>query len=304
MAQVKTQQHYVWKHYLSAWALDDKVWCRRGDDVFRSNTKNLAVERDFYKINPLTPSDIELVTMIARSASARLPWVHLDLITTIGTFINTHAQFEAAGIRSAKTDELFRIAMQNMAEDGHQKVETDSLPDLASLRREDMSFLQNAERRARFAYFLGMQFSRTPAAASSIERHIRTTLPEFKIDNCRTLVCPMFGAEIGWSLFAGWEQLRVTMLHAAPTASFVASDRVLVNLKALTTTSDENDELELYYPISPEVAMIFAQNDPTPGLWKRTLTVPETLGFNGLMARQSGRQIYAAFKSALENLPL
>ena len=51
------KQHYVWEFYLKAWRFEgNKVWCNRNGNVFNTSTENVAQERRFYEITPLTKS--------------------------------------------------------------------------------------------------------------------------------------------------------------------------------------------------------------------------------------------------------
>ena len=53
-------QHYVWQYYLKGWGKgNDQVSCLRHAKVFSTNTKNIMVERDFYRLVPFTQEDIQ-----------------------------------------------------------------------------------------------------------------------------------------------------------------------------------------------------------------------------------------------------
>lgn len=56
------KQHYVWEFYLKAWSFEgNKVWCRRNDKIFNTSTENVAQERRFYEITPLTEDEIGFI---------------------------------------------------------------------------------------------------------------------------------------------------------------------------------------------------------------------------------------------------
>ncbi len=57
----KRKQHYVWKHYLSAWAENGMIWCCRNDKIFNSNLTGVGQERDFYQLKPLSEKDLDSV---------------------------------------------------------------------------------------------------------------------------------------------------------------------------------------------------------------------------------------------------
>ncbi len=58
---LKHAHHYVWQHYLSAWANDNQqIYCydKNQDKSYITNTKNTAQEKDFYQLNELTAEDL------------------------------------------------------------------------------------------------------------------------------------------------------------------------------------------------------------------------------------------------------
>jgi hypothetical protein len=44
------RQHYVWRAYLERWAVNGNVHCLRAGRVFCTDPGNLAVERDFHRL--------------------------------------------------------------------------------------------------------------------------------------------------------------------------------------------------------------------------------------------------------------
>src|SRR5258708_3813744 len=57
----KRRQHHVWQRYLKSWAVDDQIYWLKDGAIFATNTTNVAVERDFYKLQKLTPADFALI---------------------------------------------------------------------------------------------------------------------------------------------------------------------------------------------------------------------------------------------------
>ena len=67
------KQHYVWKKYLEPWTVKKKksrqLWCLRRDShspIF-VDTKNVAAERDFYRVTNLTQADQKAIRALAFS---------------------------------------------------------------------------------------------------------------------------------------------------------------------------------------------------------------------------------------------
>lgn len=66
LAGPKHRQHYVFQHYLKAWETDGKVWARRHREkkVFHPTTRNVAVEKHFYKLQPVAEEDLALIRLL------------------------------------------------------------------------------------------------------------------------------------------------------------------------------------------------------------------------------------------------
>src|SRR6185437_11356315 len=59
--QTSRRHHHVLQHYLRAWSTGGKVWCLRDGEPFNTNTVNVAVETDFYKIHKLNEMDLQII---------------------------------------------------------------------------------------------------------------------------------------------------------------------------------------------------------------------------------------------------
>jgi hypothetical protein len=62
LAGKKPRQHYVFQRYLKAWVTDGNVWVRRhGNRAFPTTTSSVAVEKHFYRLQPVTAEDLTLI---------------------------------------------------------------------------------------------------------------------------------------------------------------------------------------------------------------------------------------------------
>jgi len=60
-------QHYVWQHYLNAWATDGTFCCYRQKDskLFPTQPKAIASQTYFYEAQQLTAGDINLLRTLS-----------------------------------------------------------------------------------------------------------------------------------------------------------------------------------------------------------------------------------------------
>jgi len=163
----KRKHHYVWEHYLGAWAVDGKIWCRRGATCFRVSTENVAHRRDFYRLKEMSENDVAIVErLIARMGehareSARR-WTRY-----FRAFHLIRRDWEASGRTNRDFETMLDVAINNMEEEWHASIEDRAVPILAALLRGDLATLENNEVFADFAIFIGAQYMRTPLRTGS-----------------------------------------------------------------------------------------------------------------------------------------
>ncbi|MCI9586854.1 MAG: DUF4238 domain-containing protein [Oscillospiraceae bacterium] len=72
MDKKKTRHHYVYQRYLSAWTVNDQLWCRRKGTLFPSATINVAQMRNFYQLRPVNRDEIILTLKLFAKDSPSL----------------------------------------------------------------------------------------------------------------------------------------------------------------------------------------------------------------------------------------
>jgi hypothetical protein len=76
-------QHYVWQHYLSAWAAEGTFCCYRQNDrkLFLTRPKAIASQSYFYQTQQLTDADKEfLEDFISKASDERLRALNRDYV--------------------------------------------------------------------------------------------------------------------------------------------------------------------------------------------------------------------------------
>jgi len=62
---LKKRQHYVWRHYLKQWTINEKIFCHREGVIFGSGLMGVGQSRYFYKLNELSKQDIHIIYKVA-----------------------------------------------------------------------------------------------------------------------------------------------------------------------------------------------------------------------------------------------
>jgi hypothetical protein len=71
--------------FLQAWTVEDTLFCLREGRIFAAGTHDVAVDRDFYKLQVLTDEDIKLIRWLVVDAATHdlSKRHHTDLLTSI-----------------------------------------------------------------------------------------------------------------------------------------------------------------------------------------------------------------------------
>lgn len=229
-ANLKHRQHYVWKHYLEAWATNGQVCCFQEGRRFRTNAANVAVQRDFYKLVELTPGDIDLIRRLAIASTPEAGrYVHEHLLQTLAITAEIHRS--GLGQSSPAVRAKLEEAMTNMVEDYHASIEVDAQPLLDAARRGDLSFYRDDQRAMRFAYFLAMQALRTRAARDRVVEQLRAGL-EIDVSRAWTILYQIFATNVAGTLFVDRSRRELSLLTNATANRFITGDQPVVNLAA------------------------------------------------------------------------
>ena len=289
----KRRHHVVWRYYLEPWSdSQGRIWCQGGGHRFKTATENVGVWNDFYELKEMSNADllwIELIVSRIKSEEDRA-----FIRSWLPMFRNAFSMrdlLKKGNIVDSDIEKAIQIYISNAEEELHSSVETSALNFLPDLRRGDGSRLLSDSAYADFAFFLGLQFSRTAALQAK-------TLPAFKElpgVNPRAMWGPLriiFATNIGKDLFRNREKTRIEFLECPSTNGFITGDQPIVNLGGV-------DHIKFLYPLSPSVSMVLTPESEAPGMATRVITQSETDEYNRKIAVASDRQIFASTEAAL-----
>lgn len=297
----KRKQHYVWEHYLKAWATNGRVWCLQGGRHFCTNTDNLANERDFYRLEEMSHVDLAFVERIAiEPLSPDLQKMARGWIAPFNELFVMRRQYEARGEKLPEFEDLLDVAINNFEEDMHAEIETSAVTFLADLRDERAAFLDDEANFILFARFIAAQYMRTPAIMNRALDAVGDMFPGFNMGAAWGLLRTIYATNIGFALFRRRTSLCITFLDAGSTTPFITGDQPMVNVRAAGTPSGSvPTEFELFYPLSPRLGVLLDFDGPERATVRRQLSDAETAKFNGMIAERSVKQLYGASKQAL-----
>ena len=271
------KQHYVWEFYLKAWCFEgNKVWCNRNGNIFNTSTENIAQERRFYEITPLTNDEIGLIE----------------------AGINTMPK-ENHNILKLKLKNLVECSLysdntrKNALESEYADMEQRTVSILQSIRNGTIDMLDNEYDKNIFSIFLGMQYTRTPKSRNGKINCLSED--RFQISN---------NFSFYWSYIffsdsiSSWiSSAKVSLLKNKTNIPFITGNQPVINIKSEYDNTPAK-EIQLYYPISPKLALLFDEKE----LFENPISVDDVLFYNEKIKQASEALIVGNKKETLENV--
>ncbi len=177
-----------------------------------------------------------------------------------------------------------------MEEDTLERIEGSAISLLKCLGLSHCNlFMSDENFRFNFLYFLAWQYFRTYNMHQRIVEKIPTMSSEVLTAAVWPVLRQMISVELGMRLSA--VPLRISLLHNPHNIPFLTSDQPVVNIAA--TEDEEPEDLELYYPLSPHLALLVAPaQNGLETTENREMSEFQTEIFNNHLIRRSHQQLY------------
>lgn len=301
--QNKRAHHYVWQHYLKAWEIEKTFSCLMDNKIFLTNTKNIAQERDFYKLEELNKSEIEFIKIIFIKGTTGLKRSLAEgWINAMQQIFPLRAQLLQEGKVDEEIAEFIRTYLFNTEEDLHCNIETDAIQHLENLRNSDANLLLDIDKKIEFCHFLVYQYFRTSRLQNRfVESFSRDPKPPNNINlpNCwkiaRHIIVDRVTSTLINEPFA-----NIVFLNNSTGTYFISGDQPVINTFAIGKgLYEEIPHTEFYYPLSPTLAMLFTVDKAQSDLKSKELTLSDVQYYNHAIEDQSHKQLYAATENCL-----
>ena len=277
----KRKQHYVWKYYLKSWALNGKIYCLRNNKLFETNLEKIAHIRDFYRIEKLTDSDIEVIKQFYfKHMNPEYIKLNISWISIFNKIFEMKEIFENNGIKRGNVDKEFDILINNALEEFHSMIESDSISLLQSLQKGDVSFIEEDDLYSKFMFFLSLQYFRTRKRLEAMySTNAASIYPQLK--KTWHIVSIILATSMAFTFFLHKEKFYVYLLKNANNC-FITGDQPIINTFANYNTTKllNDDEFEFYYPINPKFALIISMQKKYDQKGKINLSDNEIMKYN------------------------
>jgi hypothetical protein len=296
----KHRQHHVWQHYLEPWTAGGKIFCLIDGKPCRPNTKNVAVERHFYKLQRLTEKDlICLKLFIIDTGPSHAKPLHREFLALLlgpRAFVEQYRHM-------LKNPEEMEAELEkqeiNVLEDYHAGIENSFAKMLEAIKKGDISFYNNDAECILFARYMATQYMRTKGIKV---RMIEMFQQKMGVDISRIwdIASLMQAVNIGCSLFLGRKRQQLVLVRNNTDVEFITGDQPVVNLHGGGDGTKAPTNLCMYYPIGPRTALIWGDVDEEVPYTTETLTLEDASEFNRRMVADSHSQVFGHSAASLE----
>lgn len=302
----KRGQHYVWRYYLTSW-IDDSgaLFCLRDNYTFRANPKNIAKARDFYRLRELSQHEIAIIeqVFIKDYWSEPIQQLNKNWVKMFTSAFTARDQLKRTGALDDEREAQLDVVINNLVEDFHSRIEDENLPYLDLLKSGNVDFLNEKEGKYGFMFFLCLQYFRTNMLRNNVLRSFasgpRSISPSL-IQNVWSVLYFILATNLGYSLSSD-DSYRALMLKNASPLPFITGDQPVINTRTDYSNYEQATDLELYYPISPSLALLITDSNHGGDNHQTTVHIQENevAQYNKLIFDVSDEQIYANNVNAL-----
>jgi len=262
----------------------------------------IGQRRDFYRLKELNADDFVFIKKFAIDASPQhLQKLHENLIKQFSFIFSLKDFLKSKGVNDPKINEQIDIAISNLEEDLHTHIEGSAIKYIEYILKEDIDFYRTDEGCLNFVYYLCVQYMRTQKMKASVLSNV-SGIKSIYVEKIWNVLSHILAINFGWSLYRDRKKFKMVLLKNTSSKEFITGDQPVINTYATGGSKPSPpDKLELYYPVSPFLAILITEKEIYKGINKVVLEEKEVFSYNELMVRNSHEQIYGTSKSVLED---
>lgn len=306
--QLKREHHYVWANYLRNWSCDGKnVWYRTAKGkLICDSTRMVAKEKDFYKVTDLSSQDVLVIKGMLKNSD--LNEMHLRFLDEV-MFYQALESLKTQLSCDQDLHEKLTAYKHNLIENIHTNYESGVKDILPSLANRDWDVLEKEESLLALYSYLGQQFARTKSfkvlTSLSISNHGNDEVDIVKnsMESGWWFMSHALGINIGFSLYKDRFRHNICLLINNTKQAFITSDQPGINVHENVFDDDftppKDEEFDLFYPLSPTVALMVARSDNYVGK-EIELKLEHVEKLNIKTAKMSYKHIFGDSRDALK----
>jgi len=255
------RQHYVWRHYLRAWADNESIWTYfiEFDKIERTSLMGVAQEKYFYKLVDFTnEEETFLKNFIDRTSPKVVKPLNLDFLNLFTSTSKLKKQLDNTtniAVDKEKYVKEIRKLEINLMEIAHGKMENLGHKLIAYRSLEDLKTIENDDYIFDAIMFLCFQYFRTKVMKKSVLKSFDGDRFEELAKKSWNIISYSMATTLARSISLH-KNLKFIFIENQTENHFITGDQPIFNI--LNDKLDDNGEvidLELYYPLSPKHAL-------------------------------------------------
>ena len=254
------------------------------------------MERDFYKLVPLTKEDIQFFEYwLKEKCETGMRGVNQSTFDAFKKVANGNMIIQ--GMKNP-TDEEKSHSLKLMIEledNLHGDIENRAISIIRELRQERLDFLDDQASAINFFQFIAHQYFRTKRMRERIGETLSTLSSGYDFSRLRHVFCYCFADNFGASLFVDRKKLKIAFLKDRNNR-LITGDQPIVNLAR--KESMKHDDVALYYPLCPNLAVLVSIKK----LQRRSIEVSNEVAkqLNEAIAANANQFLVGASKALLK----
>jgi hypothetical protein len=293
----KKRQHYVWQHYINNWAnTKNQVFVVASSNQFYSNSENLAVERYFYNLEYFSESDVDFIKKLydINENGNELQKQNMKWIDSFSQIFRLKDSFDKSGISTEEGNKLFLQGLKDVEEDGISMLENDFLPLLKKLMQKEVNEFSIDKNYFDLVFFLCFTYFRTKKIRDRAIESVKGTKLGDAISDVirRTWSFSKYILTTNLTFGIVSSKFNIVFLENNTNVKFISSDQPVINTRANYSIPDKVDDLELYFPVTPEIGLLLTKDKTEETVFLRSLNQEEVKMYNQLIIDSYEEQLY------------
>lgn len=298
---ITKKSHYVFEYYLQSWARDNLIFTSmNGNFPFKVSLDKIANKRYFYKITPFNKIEKQF---LIRAIDKSLPPDKYEFLTIYLDGFDW--RFTAQKALNLKDSEKSNI---QLGEDLMTSDEQTFIKFLVSLKNNNVAFCVRNENIYKFYSLILMQYLRTKRMYDDLKigideficKELKTELNN--IVNVQNIITPLrqiMSYNIAHYLIS--TKSKTILLKNNTSQEFITSDQPVLNTYVdYSTLNRHTDKIEIYYPITPNIAILISNSDKYNKCSDIYLNMDAVDYYNKKIINSSELQIYCSKPHSLE----
>lgn len=263
---------------------------------------NIAHENYFYQLQDISEKEKQYIHKLSIDGSPEgLKPAHLEFLNNMTMPFYFQRLAKKDKVYSGKLKDEIEKNIINLEENYQAEIENIGNKYLTSILSRDITFFQDEEGRMTFAYYLSTQYMRTKKIRKDIEQAIgNNELVDIK--KIWPIMAHIFATNLGHNISES-KELKLVLLDASCSHNkFITGDQPVINTYAFgKSLLEESKNLELYYPVSPELAILITSQ-------KTYINAQEMIDdekvhlYNSMIKEMSHEQVFASSETAFKTL--